>query len=183
MSVAIDVVETSLRERILDAALVLCREPGRGVPTIREIAAGAEIGLATLYYYFDGKAAIIDELRARAATRIEHELSRALGDGGTREELLLRICVFYANTVRGHAAVSGSAERAGTGDVDVAWRACAGKITELLVGRDRIVASSVDEALTFLHVGINGLTQTVARTKVCSPTAVERYVRTLLAGL
>src|SRR3984957_10699844 len=53
------------RDSILEAAAKLFRRQGYSATTLRQIASMAEIKAASIYYYFDSKEAILDEVLHR----------------------------------------------------------------------------------------------------------------------
>lgn len=60
-----------LRQRIYDAALALFRRKGVAATTIREIARTADVGVGTVFNYFDGKEGVLAELGRQRQERLE----------------------------------------------------------------------------------------------------------------
>jgi len=83
------------RDRILDAALELFNERGTAAVTTNHVAARAGISPGNLYYWFDDKDEIVQQLYARYVSA--HAALWAAGqgsgspDGATPEELLARL--------------------------------------------------------------------------------------------
>ena len=57
------------RDSILEAAAKLFRRQGYSATTLRQIAAMAEIKAGSIYYYFDSKEAILEEVLHRGLLR------------------------------------------------------------------------------------------------------------------
>jgi TetR/AcrR family transcriptional regulator, cholesterol catabolism regulator len=70
------------RDSILEAAAKLFRRQGYSATTLRQIAATAEIKAASIYYYFDSKEAILDEVLHRGLLRVFEAVKTALKDAG-----------------------------------------------------------------------------------------------------
>lgn len=62
---------SELRQRIFDAALKLFRSKGVVNATIREIAKEAQVGVGTVFNYFDGKEGILAEVGRLRQERLE----------------------------------------------------------------------------------------------------------------
>lgn len=77
-----------LRARIFDAALELFRMRGVEATTIRQIAAEAQVGVGTVFNYFDGKEAVLAEIGRIRQERIEARLNDpARANASTRERV------------------------------------------------------------------------------------------------
>ncbi|NVN86832.1 MAG: TetR/AcrR family transcriptional regulator [Rhodopseudomonas sp.] len=70
------------RDTILEAAAKLFRRQGYSATTLRQIAALAEIKAGSIYYYFDSKEAILDEVLHQGLHRIFNAVQLALKDVG-----------------------------------------------------------------------------------------------------
>jgi AcrR family transcriptional regulator len=70
------------RDSILEAAAKLFRRQGYSATTLRQIAATAEIKAASIYYYFDSKEAILDEVLHRGLLRVFEAVKTALKGAG-----------------------------------------------------------------------------------------------------
>jgi AcrR family transcriptional regulator len=81
-----DLAQTSKSEKsrdlILEAAAKLFRRQGYSATTLRQIAAMAEIKAGSIYYYFDSKEAILDEVLHRGLLRIFEAVKTALKQAG-----------------------------------------------------------------------------------------------------
>src|SRR5271169_3052993 len=66
------------RDSILEAAAKLFRRQGYSATTLRQIAATAEIKAASIYYYFDSKEAILDEVLHRGLLSVFEAVKTAL---------------------------------------------------------------------------------------------------------
>ncbi len=84
---AVDAAETS--ERIKRAALARFVEVGFGSTTVDDIAAGAGVGVASLYRRWPDKAALANELMADYLAALEGILVPV--DGGTRKSRFLAL--------------------------------------------------------------------------------------------
>ncbi len=65
MSEEIKVSESPVRDQIVDAALEVLRESGPARVRVQDVAKRAEVSATLLYYYFDGKNALIAAAYAR----------------------------------------------------------------------------------------------------------------------
>jgi AcrR family transcriptional regulator len=70
------------RDSILVAAAKLFRRQGYSATTLRQIAAMAEIKAGSIYYYFDSKEAILDEVLHRGLLRVFDAVKTALKRAG-----------------------------------------------------------------------------------------------------
>ena len=70
------------RDTILEAAAKLFRRQGYSATTLRQIAALAEIKAGSIYYYFDSKEAILDEVLHQGLHRIFNAVQLTLKDVG-----------------------------------------------------------------------------------------------------
>jgi AcrR family transcriptional regulator len=70
------------RDSILEAAAKLFRRQGYSATTLRQIAATAEIKAASIYYYFDSKEAILDEVLHRGLLSVFDSVKTALKEAG-----------------------------------------------------------------------------------------------------
>jgi AcrR family transcriptional regulator len=70
------------RDAILEAAAKLFRRQGYSATTLRQIAGLAEIKAGSIYYYFDSKEAILDEVLHQGLHRIFDAVKTALRDSG-----------------------------------------------------------------------------------------------------
>ena len=70
------------RDSILEAAAKLFRRQGYSATTLRQIAATAEIKAASIYYYFDSKEAILDEVLHRGLLSVFEAVKTALKQAG-----------------------------------------------------------------------------------------------------
>jgi AcrR family transcriptional regulator len=81
-----DIVQISKSEKsrdsILEAAAKLFRRQGYSATTLRQIAATAEIKAASIYYYFDSKEAILDEVLHRGLLSVFEAVKTALKNAG-----------------------------------------------------------------------------------------------------
>jgi AcrR family transcriptional regulator len=71
------------RDAILEAAAKLFRRQGYSATTLRQIAAMAEIKAGSIYYYFDSKEAILNEVLHRGLRRVFEAVKSALTKAGT----------------------------------------------------------------------------------------------------
>jgi AcrR family transcriptional regulator len=71
------------RDAILEAAAKLFRRQGYSATTLRQIASLAEIKAGSIYYYFDSKEAILDEVLHQGIHRIFDAVKTALKDAGS----------------------------------------------------------------------------------------------------
>src|SRR5580698_5170502 len=70
------------RDSILEAAAKLFRRHGYSATTLRQIAGMAEIKAGSIYYYFDSKEAILDEVLEQGLQRIFEAVKIALKKAG-----------------------------------------------------------------------------------------------------
>jgi TetR/AcrR family transcriptional regulator, cholesterol catabolism regulator len=70
------------RDSILEAAAKLFRRQGYSATTLRQIAATAEIKAASIYYYFDSKEAILNEVLHRGLLSVFETVKTALKQAG-----------------------------------------------------------------------------------------------------
>ncbi len=70
------------RDSILEAAAKLFRRQGYSATTLRQIAGMAEIKAGSIYYYFDSKEAILDEVLEQGLQRIFEAVKIALKNAG-----------------------------------------------------------------------------------------------------
>src|SRR3984957_10227902 len=70
------------RDLILEAAAKLFRRQGYSATTLRQIASMAEIKAGSIYYYFDSKEAILDEVLEQGLQRIFEAVKIALKEAG-----------------------------------------------------------------------------------------------------
>ncbi len=70
------------RDLILEAAAKLFRRQGYSATTLRQIAAMAEIKAGSIYYYFDSKEAILDEVLHRGLLGVFDAVKTALKRAG-----------------------------------------------------------------------------------------------------
>jgi len=70
------------RDSILEAAARLFRRQGYSATTLRQIAATAEIKAASIYYYFDSKEAILNEVLHRGLLSVFEAVKTALKHAG-----------------------------------------------------------------------------------------------------
>jgi AcrR family transcriptional regulator len=70
------------REQILLSAAKLFRQQGYAATTLRQIAAKAGIKAGSIYYYFDSKEAILDEVLDQGIKRIFDTVKRRLKEAG-----------------------------------------------------------------------------------------------------
>jgi AcrR family transcriptional regulator len=70
------------RDLILEAAAKLFRRQGYSATTLRQIAAMAEIKAGSIYYYFDSKEAILDEVLHRGLLSVFDAVKTALKRAG-----------------------------------------------------------------------------------------------------
>jgi len=94
------------REKIIQGAGKLFSEFGWDKTTMKEIAEMANIGKATLYYYFDDKMEIYKAAVKKRTDRIKHEIKQAIQEAEdykskliayvtTRLENIQQICNYY----------------------------------------------------------------------------------------
>ena len=86
-----------MRRRIVDAAAAELAHGGGAELSLRSVARSVGVTVQSLYHYFDGRAALVDELADTAAgalaARIESALAAA--GGAARQDRLLRAGVAY----------------------------------------------------------------------------------------
>ena len=70
------------RQSVLEAAAKLFRQQGYSATTLRQIASMAEIKAGSIYYYFDSKEAILDEVLDQGLQRIFEAVKIALKKAG-----------------------------------------------------------------------------------------------------
>ena len=70
------------RDSILSAAAKLFRRQGYSATTLRQIAAMAEIKAGSVYYYFDSKEQILDEVLHLGLLGVFEAVKKALRDAG-----------------------------------------------------------------------------------------------------
>jgi AcrR family transcriptional regulator len=70
------------RDSILEAAAKLFRRQGYSATTLRQIAGMAEIKAGSIYYYFDSKEAILNEVLHRGLLRVFEAVKTALTQAG-----------------------------------------------------------------------------------------------------
>ncbi len=70
------------REAILEAAAKLFRRQGYSATTLRQIANLADIQAGSIYYYFDSKDAILDEVLDEGLRRVFNGVKQALKQAG-----------------------------------------------------------------------------------------------------
>jgi len=70
------------RQSVLQAAAKLFRQQGYSATTLRQIASMAEIKAGSIYYYFDSKEAILDEVLDQGLHRIFEAVKTALKKAG-----------------------------------------------------------------------------------------------------
>ena len=70
------------RQSVLEAAAKLFRQQGYSATTLRQIAGMAEIKAGSIYYYFDSKEAILDEVLDQGLHRIFEAVKTALKKAG-----------------------------------------------------------------------------------------------------
>jgi TetR/AcrR family transcriptional regulator, cholesterol catabolism regulator len=70
------------RQSVLEAAARLFRQQGYSATTLRQIASMAEIKAGSIYYYFDSKEAILDEVLDQGLHRIFEAVKTALKKAG-----------------------------------------------------------------------------------------------------
>jgi len=90
------------RKRILDASAELFGEQGYFATTLRQIAKRAEIDAGSIYYYFDSKDEILDEVMEigiRAVADAVKEAVDALPDTTTNRERLEAATKAHLNTL------------------------------------------------------------------------------------
>jgi len=94
--------KAEMRQRILDASLLLVSEGGFGAVTVNAVAREAGIATGAVYKHFDSKAQLFAEV-FRRATEKELEVVRenALGEGAPATRLLTTIEAFAARAIRG----------------------------------------------------------------------------------
>ncbi len=71
-------MKTNTKQRILDAALALFAEKGYDGTAMREIAQKAGINQSNIYYFFDGKSALLDEIIEALKIIVADELGRLI---------------------------------------------------------------------------------------------------------
>ncbi len=71
------------RDTILQAAARLFRRQGYSATTLRQIAALAQIKAGSIYYYFDSKEQILDEVLHLGLLSVFEAVKKALKDAGT----------------------------------------------------------------------------------------------------
>src|SRR5262249_55624962 len=91
-----------LRRRILDAAWELGCEHGEAGLTIRRIAERVGISATHLYTYYDGKAALLQELRSRVHDESEARFESIGTMGVAPDESLCLLCRTYFEFVDRH---------------------------------------------------------------------------------
>lgn len=83
------------RERILDAAAKTFREKGYASTRLADIAAAADTQAGSLYYHFDSKNQLLDEVLERGITRVFEAVRKGVErlpkDASGRERLLVAI--------------------------------------------------------------------------------------------
>ena len=82
------------REAILESAAKLFRRQGYSATTLRQIADLAEIQAGSIYYYFDSKSAILDEVLDEGLRRVFNGVKLKLkqaGDVSHRQKIALAI--------------------------------------------------------------------------------------------
>src|SRR6202050_2505203 len=70
------------RQSVLEAAAKLFRQQGYSATTLRQIASMAEIKAGSIYYYFDSKEAILDEVLDQGLHRIFEAVKTAFRKAG-----------------------------------------------------------------------------------------------------
>ena len=90
-------MERTVRETILDAAFEVLAETGPAKMRIQEVARRAEVSPTLLYYYFDGKHALIAAAYARDYAKILLEDRAALDDAFTSAGSLDEFAATFAN--------------------------------------------------------------------------------------
>lgn len=87
-------VASNTAEIIEQAALLAFYERGYHGASVRDIAASAGIGLATLFHHFPNKAAVLERIMHRAIDQIQEELTEALdGVFEPRDRLVVAVRV------------------------------------------------------------------------------------------
>ncbi|HWB73664.1 MAG TPA: TetR/AcrR family transcriptional regulator [Nannocystaceae bacterium] len=181
---------SELRRRIVDAAWKLGNEAGDDALTIRNIAAQVGISPALLYTYFEGKGALMREMRAMAAPQLEAQLGGAIDRDDAPMESLFRLCVAYVEFAREHRWLYTMVARGfESGDAaNHSTDAFIARATELLRARgDDSSEDPVTRALQ-LRVALAGLAETQAEASQRPLSAdqrsfVESYVRMLMRGV
>jgi AcrR family transcriptional regulator len=91
-----------LHERFIDTAWKLGSAGGYGAVKIRAISEVVGVSGALLYSYFEDKAALMDELRARGCAVLEIALEQALQQASAHGAVD-RLCRAYLDYMREHA--------------------------------------------------------------------------------
>ncbi|HEX4108898.1 MAG TPA: TetR/AcrR family transcriptional regulator [Solirubrobacteraceae bacterium] len=98
-------VESPTRDRILDALVQCIVENGMRKVTVDDVAQRAELSRVTLYSYFSGKQAMIQEAVVRETERFLAELERVAESHETPEERLVETFAFAYRHLRAHPLV------------------------------------------------------------------------------
>jgi AcrR family transcriptional regulator len=131
--------------RVSASALRLFREKGYAGASIREIAAGADVALATMFHYFSNKAAILEHIMHRIVDELRAELDEAVDPTASAAEQLdafVRVLVVAHCQRSDDSFVALSELRNLTADASVEVRAKRLEIQHML---ERIVEAGVDE--------------------------------------
>jgi TetR/AcrR family transcriptional repressor of mexJK operon len=95
-----------LEDQILDAATELFLSQGYGVTSIEAVALRARISKRTFYHRFDDKAALFGAVVHRLILRMRPPNDALLFDGGTIEEVLLRLAALILRAALSPAALA-----------------------------------------------------------------------------
>lgn len=93
------------RSRLLDAALVCIARVGVSKTTLDDVAREAGVSRATLYRYFPGKRALLDEMVARELSALAATLAVAVDGLDDLEDALVAGIVTAAETIVAHEAL------------------------------------------------------------------------------
>lgn len=89
------------RDKIIEAARVAFRSRGYDAP-LDDIAKAAGVGAGTLYRHFPTRESLVDAVMQSWVDRVDDAVGKALAEGGTPHELLLRWFETYVELISVH---------------------------------------------------------------------------------
>lgn len=92
---------TRNRDKIVESARRIFKSRGFDAP-LDDIAKDAGVGPGTLYRHFPTRDALVDAVMQAWADRVDDALGKALAEGGTSRELLLRWFEKYVELISEH---------------------------------------------------------------------------------
>jgi TetR/AcrR family transcriptional regulator len=101
-----EMVNGSVRQRLLEGATELFTRKGYASTTVREIVAAAGVSKPVLYYYFRNKEGIYLELMKEAFGKVDDLLVASQDERGSATEKLLRLCDQTYSLFREHVKVA-----------------------------------------------------------------------------